>query len=69
MTNLQSLSFYYPELILTVVILAAIIYDLTLDKSQSGKVGWLLVVGLIGVALAIVFQENKVTTCFLMQLY
>jgi len=64
MTNLQSLSFYYPELILTVVILAAIIYDLTLDKSQSGKVGWLLVVGLIGVALAIVFQENKVTTLF-----
>jgi len=53
MTNLQSLSFYYPELILTVVILAAIIYDLTLDKSQSGKVGWLLVVGLIGVALAL----------------
>ena len=38
MTNLQSLSFYYPELILIGVILAAIIYDLTIHKSKSGNV-------------------------------
>lgn len=64
MTNLQSLSFFYPELILIVVILAAIIYDLTIDKSESGKVGWFLIAGLIAVAGAIIFQENRITTLF-----
>ena len=64
MTNLQSLSLFYPELILIVVILAAIIYDLTIDKSESGKVGWFLIAGLIAVAGAIIFQENRITTLF-----
>ena len=64
MTNLQSLSFYYPELILTVVILGAIIYDLTIHQSESGKVGWVLITGLIAVAGAICFQEQRVTTLF-----
>ena len=64
MTNLQSLSFYYPELILTVVILGAIIYDLTIHQSESGKVGWVLIAGLIAVAGAICFQEKRVTTLF-----
>jgi len=64
MTNLQSLSFYYPELILIGVILAAIIYDLTIHKSKSGNVGWVLVAGLVVVAGAIYFQEQRVTTLF-----
>ena len=64
MTNLQSLSFYYPELILTGVILGAIIYDLTIDKSKSGNVGWVLVAGLIAVAGAICLQEARITTLF-----
>ena len=64
MTNLHSLSFYYPELILIGVILAAIIYDLTIHKSKSGNVGWVLVAGLIVVAGAIYFQEQRVTTLF-----
>ena len=64
MTNLQSLSFYYPELILIGVILVAIIYDLTIDQSKSGNVGWVLVAGLIAVAAAICFQEQRVTTLF-----
>jgi len=64
MTNLQSLSFFYPELILTSVILVAIIYDLTIDKSKSGNVGWVLVLGLIAVAGAVCIQENRVTTLF-----
>ena len=34
MTNLQSLNFYWPELILTGVILLAIIIDLFIDKSK-----------------------------------
>jgi len=64
MTNLQSLSFFYPELILTSVILVAIIYDLTIDKSKSGNVGWVLVLGLIAVAGTVCIQENRVTTLF-----
>jgi NADH-quinone oxidoreductase subunit N len=64
MTNLQSLSFYYPELILIGVILVAIIYDLTINQSKSGNVGWVLVAGLIAVAGAIYFQEQRVTTLF-----
>ena len=64
MTNLQSLSLFYPELILTSVILISIIYDLTIDKRKSGNVGWVLVLGLIAVAGAIWLQDKKVTTLF-----
>ena len=56
MTNLQGLSFFYPELILTFVILGAILYDLFIDKNLSGRVGWVLIIGLVFVALAIHFQ-------------
>ena len=65
MNNLQSLSYFYPELLLTMVILVAIIYDLFIDSSESGKVGWVLVFGLILVAISIWFQDSsKVTTLF-----
>ena len=65
MNNLQSLSFFYPELLLTLVILFAIIYDLLIDSSESGTVGWVLVFGLVLVAIAIWFQDSsKVTTLF-----
>ena len=43
----------------------AIIYDLLIDSSESGKVGWVLVFGLVLVAIAIWFQDSsKVTTLF-----
>ena len=64
MNNLQSLSFFYPELILTGVIILAIIYDLLIDKSNSGKVGWVLIIGLVAVAGAIWMQETQATTLF-----
>lgn len=64
MTNLQSLAFYYPELILTGVILVAIIYDLTIPSSKSGNVGWLFIAGLLAVAGAICLQEDRITTLF-----
>ena len=64
MNNLQSLSFYYPELILTGVVIIAIIYDLLIDKSRSGNVGWVLVVGLLMVLVAILQQEIHNTTLF-----
>jgi NADH-quinone oxidoreductase subunit N len=64
MTNLQSLSYYYPELILSGVILGAIIYDLLIDKSKSRNVGWFLIAGLMAVAGAICLQDDTVTTLF-----
>ena len=64
MNNLQSLSFYYPELILTGVIILVILYDLLIDKSNSGKVGWVLITGLVAVAGAIWMQETRTTTLF-----
>ena len=64
MNNLQSLSFFYPELILTSVIILSIIYDLFLKKEKSGQTGLVMIIGLIIVALAIWFQDNKTTTLF-----
>ena len=64
MNNLQSLSLFFPELILTIVILVAIIYDLLIDKSKSGIIGWVLSIGLLIVAFSIWKQDNIVTTLF-----
>ena len=64
MTNLQSLNFYWPELILTCVILLAIIIDLFIDKSKSGYIGWVLMIGLIFVSGAVCVQEERITTLF-----
>ena len=62
MNNLQSLSYFYPEILLTVVIIAAIIYDLFLKSEDSSKVGWLLVFGLILVSMAHYAQDKTLTT-------
>ena len=65
MTNFQSIAYFYPELILTVVVLTAIIYDLFIEKSVSGRVGWVLILGLVFVAIAIHFQKDlRITTLF-----
>ncbi len=65
MNNLQSLTYYYPEIILTVVIITSIIYDLLIDKNQSGRVGWVLVFGLILVAISLHLQDGfRITTLF-----
>ena len=62
MSNLQSLSYFYPEILLTVVIIAVIIYDLFLKSEESGKVGWLLVFGLVLVFIAIYLQDSSMAT-------
>ena len=62
MDNLQSLAYFYPELILTVLILACILYDLSIKKEDSSKVGWLLVAGLVIVSVAILFQGSQTIT-------
>ena len=65
MSNFQSISYFYPELILTFVILGAIIYDLFIDKAISGRVGWILIIGLSAVGLAIHLQKDlRITTLF-----
>ena len=53
MTNLQSLEFFIPELILTITILAALITDLFVKKSKTNMIGWVLGVGLVAVGLSI----------------
>ena len=62
MDNLQSLTYFYPELIRTVLILACILYDLSIKKEDSYKVGWLLVAGLVIVSVAILFQGSQTIT-------
>jgi len=63
--NLQSLSFFYPELFLTGLIIIAIIYDLFLDPSKSDRVGWVLVSGLFIIMIILFFQDDKkITTLF-----
>ena len=53
MTNLQSLEFFIPELILTITILAALVTDLFVKKSKTNIIGWVLGVGLVAVGLSI----------------
>ena len=53
MTNLQSLEFFIPELILTITILAALITDLFVKKSKTNMTGWVLGVGLVVVGLSV----------------
>ena len=53
MTNLQSLEFFVPEIILVIIVIAALITDLFLKKSKTDLIGWVLGIGLIIVALSI----------------
>ncbi len=66
MTNLQSLEFFVPELILVITIIAALITDLFLKSSKTDIVGWVLGSGLIVVALSIInLRHVPPTTLFL----
>ena len=64
MNNLQSLQYYYPEILLTILILVSIIYDLFLDKSKSDRVGIVLIVGLVLIAFSVFLQDEKITSLF-----
>ena len=65
MNNLQSLSLYWPELILTVTVLGAIIFDLFLPKEKSRNVGWFVFGGLLLSSFAIIGQDSQTTTLFM----
>ena len=64
MNNLQSLQYYYPEILLTILILVSIIYDLFLDKSKSDRVGIVLIAGLVLIAFSVFLQDEKITSLF-----
>ena len=66
MTNLQSLEFFVPEIILVIIVIAALITDLFLKKSKTDLIGWVLGIGLIVVALSIInLRHVPPTTLFL----
>jgi NADH-quinone oxidoreductase subunit N len=65
MNNLQSLSLFCPELILTVTVLSAIIADLFLPKEKSTHVAWFVFVGLVFSGIAILTQNEQTTTLFM----
>ena len=66
MTNLQSLEFFIPELILTITILAALITDLFVKRSKTNMIGWVLGVGLVVVGLSVHnLSSVPLTTLFL----
>ena len=66
MSNLQSLEFFIPEIILVITIIAALITDLFLKKSKTDLIGWVLGIGLIIVGLAVTnLSQVPPTTLFL----
>ena len=66
MTNLQSLEFFIPEIILVITVIASLITDLFLKKSKTDLIGWVLGIGLIVVALATINLSHVApTTLFL----
>ena len=65
MDNIQSISYFYPELILTLLVIVCVIYDLAIDKKDSARVGYVLVTGLCVVGFFIFFQNSfRSTTLF-----
>ena len=62
MNNLQSLNYYWPELILVTIIITAIIYDLLIKPSESQKVGLWVFAGLVLTLFANWFTSAERTT-------
>ena len=65
MSNLQSLSLYWPELILSVTILLAIIIDIFSESQQSKKVSNWVTLGLLLTLIAVVLTKHTPTTLFM----
>jgi NADH-quinone oxidoreductase subunit N len=62
MNNLQSLNYYWPELILVTIIITALIYDLLIKPSESQKVGLWVFAGLVLTLFANWFTSAERTT-------
>lgn len=66
MSNLESLQYYWPELILSATILAAIIADLFYNAQETRKVAYWLIGGLLLVFVALRLAAGQpVTTLFM----
>jgi len=65
MSNLNSLSYFWPELILTVTVLVAVVADLFYRKDDSFKVAWWVLGGLILTIVAIRTGGSAVTDLFM----
>ncbi len=66
MNNLQSISYYWPEIILTLTILIAIIADLFYSGNQSGHTARWVLGGLVLTQIAISVQDSQaITTLFM----
>ncbi|MEA1881571.1 MAG: hypothetical protein U9N31_04155, partial [Candidatus Marinimicrobia bacterium] len=65
MSNLNSLAYFWPELILTVTVLAAIVADLFYRKEESFKVAWWVLGGLLLTLFAIRIGGSAVTDLFM----
>ena len=65
MSNLNSLSYFWPELILTVTVLVAVVADLFYRKEDSFKVAWWVLGGLILTMAAIRMGGSAVTDLFM----
>ena len=65
MSNLNSLSHFLPELILTVTVLTAVIADLFYHKDESQKVAWWVLGGLALTLFAIQMGGSTVTDLFM----
>jgi NADH:ubiquinone oxidoreductase subunit 2 (chain N) len=65
MNNLNSLAFFWPELILSVTILAAVVADLFYQKKDSHKVAYWSIGGLILAYIAIRLQSTVPVSLFM----
>ncbi len=65
MSNLQSLSLYWPELILSGTILLAIIIDIFSESQQSKKVSNWVTLGLLLTLIAVAITKHSPTTLFM----
>ena len=65
MSNLNSLSHFWPELILTVTVLTAVVADLFYHKDESRKVAWWVLGGLALTLFAIQMGGSTVTDLFM----
>lgn len=65
MSNFNSLSYYWPELILTVTILVAVIADLCYRREQSVNVAWWVLGGLALTLFAVRMGGSSVSPLFM----
>lgn len=66
MTNFQSLAYYWPELIITVAVIVALVADLLLTREGSWKVSYWALGGLVLALIAVALTGNStVTTLFM----